>query len=43
MSQVQPASPITVKPTPPDGNGSVQVHMDPQVQIEGAKVFAVYG
>ncbi|MEL6369050.1 MAG: ferredoxin:protochlorophyllide reductase (ATP-dependent) iron-sulfur ATP-binding protein [Pseudomonadota bacterium] len=43
MSQVQTASPITVKPTPPDGNGSVQVHMDPQVQIEGAKVFAVYG
>ncbi|MEM6819466.1 MAG: ferredoxin:protochlorophyllide reductase (ATP-dependent) iron-sulfur ATP-binding protein [Pseudomonadota bacterium] len=43
MSQVQPASPVTVKPTPPDGKGSVQVHMDPQVQIEGAKVFAVYG
>ncbi|MEO1420706.1 MAG: ferredoxin:protochlorophyllide reductase (ATP-dependent) iron-sulfur ATP-binding protein [Pseudomonadota bacterium] len=43
MSQVQTASPITVKPTPPDGNGSVQVHMDPQVQIDGAKVFAVYG
>jgi len=26
-----------------DGEGSVQVRMDPQLQIEGAKVFAVYG
>ncbi|MEL6373918.1 MAG: ferredoxin:protochlorophyllide reductase (ATP-dependent) iron-sulfur ATP-binding protein [Pseudomonadota bacterium] len=26
-----------------DGEGSVQVHADPAVQIEGAKVFAVYG
>jgi len=26
-----------------DGEGSVQVQMDPNVQIEGAKVFAVYG
>ena len=34
--------------TPPvlkgqDGEGSVQVHQDPSAQIEGAKVFAVYG
>jgi len=26
-----------------DGDGSVQVKMDPNVQIDGAKVFAVYG
>ncbi len=26
-----------------DGEGSVQVHMDPQLKIDGAKVFAVYG
>lgn len=26
-----------------DGEGSVQVKMDPNVRIEGAKVFAVYG
>ncbi|MEM9176513.1 MAG: ferredoxin:protochlorophyllide reductase (ATP-dependent) iron-sulfur ATP-binding protein [Myxococcota bacterium] len=26
-----------------DGEGSVQVTMDPKLQIEGAKVFAVYG
>jgi len=28
---------------PPDGDGSVQVHQDPQARIKGAKVFAVYG
>lgn len=28
---------------PPDGAGSVQFKMDENVQIEGAKVFAVYG
>lgn len=26
-----------------DGEGSVQVHMDSQIQIDSAKVFAVYG
>ena len=26
-----------------DGEGSVQVHLDPTMQIESAKVFAVYG
>ena len=31
------------KKTPPDGEGSVQVHLDPALQIRGAKVFAVYG
>jgi light-independent protochlorophyllide reductase subunit L len=28
---------------PPDGEGSVQVRMDPALKIRGAKVFAVYG
>jgi light-independent protochlorophyllide reductase subunit L len=28
---------------PPDGEGSVQVKMDSNVEIDGAKVFAVYG
>jgi light-independent protochlorophyllide reductase subunit L len=28
---------------PPDGEGSVQVALDPTDQIKGAKVFAVYG
>jgi light-independent protochlorophyllide reductase subunit L len=26
-----------------DGEGSVQVHQNPQMRIEGAKVFAIYG
>jgi len=30
-------------PGQPDGEGSVQVHLDPSTQIDGAKVFAVYG
>ncbi len=29
--------------SPPDGDGSVQVKLDPSVKIGGAKVFAVYG
>ncbi len=28
---------------PPDGEGSVQVQLDPRMEIETAKVFAVYG
>ena len=28
---------------PPDGDGSVQVHLDPNVKIGNAKVFAIYG
>lgn len=28
---------------PPDGEGSVQVALDPSMEIESAKVFAVYG
>ena len=26
-----------------DGEGSVQVHLDPTMEIDGAKVFAIYG
>lgn len=26
-----------------DGEGSVQVHLEPDVQIDKAKVFAIYG
>ncbi|RGP41312.1 Ferredoxin:protochlorophyllide reductase (ATP-dependent) [Altererythrobacter insulae] len=29
--------------SPPDGEGSVQVQLDPSDEIKGAKVFAVYG
>jgi len=29
--------------TPPDGEGSLQVHLDTEIQIDKAKVFAVYG
>lgn len=29
--------------SPPDGDGSVQVQLDPADKIKGAKVFAVYG
>lgn len=43
MAQVQTTSPVSVKPTPPDGQGSVQVQLDPDMKIDGAKVFAVYG
>lgn len=34
---------LPVRNRPPDGAGSVQVHLDPRVKINGAKVFAVYG
>ena len=32
-----------IAPAPPDGDGSVQVQLDPSVAIDQAKVFAVYG
>ena len=32
-----------VHTAPPDGEGSVQVQLDPSMEIETAKVFAVYG
>ena len=37
--------PISVLNTkkPPDGDGSVQVHLDPNLKIGNAKVFAIYG
>ncbi|MEO1201341.1 MAG: ferredoxin:protochlorophyllide reductase (ATP-dependent) iron-sulfur ATP-binding protein [Pseudomonadota bacterium] len=35
--------PAGVAPKQPDGAGSLQVHLDPEDKIEGAKVFAVYG
>jgi light-independent protochlorophyllide reductase subunit L len=37
--------PVTVEHgrRPPDGDGSVQVHQDPNMRIGNAKVFAVYG
>ncbi len=31
------------RPGPPDGEGSVQVQLDPNMKIGNAKVFAVYG
>ncbi|MGB0317749.1 MAG: ferredoxin:protochlorophyllide reductase (ATP-dependent) iron-sulfur ATP-binding protein [Pseudomonadales bacterium] len=34
---------MPVRTVQPDGEGSLQVHQDPSLQIEGAKVFAVYG
>ena len=43
MTQTQFPTPVRVVPKPPDGAGSVQVTLDPLDQIEGAKVFAVYG
>lgn len=38
-----PVSAITRSRSQPDGEGSVQVHMDGKVDIGTAKVFAVYG
>jgi light-independent protochlorophyllide reductase subunit L len=38
-----PVSQIQRGPRPPDGEGSVQVQMDPTVKIGNAKVFAIYG
>ncbi|MCP1675863.1 light-independent protochlorophyllide reductase subunit L [Natronocella acetinitrilica] len=38
------AVPVTaIGKRPPDGQGSVQVHQDPKVDMGRAKVFAVYG
>jgi light-independent protochlorophyllide reductase subunit L len=35
--------PVNVQPKKPDGDGSLQVHLDPDDKIDGARVFAVYG
>ncbi|MEM9209502.1 MAG: AAA family ATPase, partial [Pseudomonadota bacterium] len=36
-------APVKVQPSRPDGDGSLQVHLDPGDKIDGARVFAVYG
>ncbi len=38
-----PVAPPRARRLPLDGPGSVQVPLDPTVEIDGAKVFAVYG
>jgi light-independent protochlorophyllide reductase subunit L len=38
-----PVTQIRRGPRPPDGEGSMQVQLDPNVKIGNAKVFAVYG
>ena len=38
-----PLSALGRKPMRGDGDGSLQVHLDPAVRIGTAKVFAVYG
>jgi light-independent protochlorophyllide reductase subunit L len=38
-----PVSSVKMRASRADGEGSVQVHLDPQVKIGNAKVFAVYG
>ena len=45
MSQISdsPTIPLRTVKGPPDGAGSVQVQLDPEDAITGAKVFAVYG
>lgn len=42
LTELRRAGPRTAG-APPDGEGSVQVQLDPRVQIGTAKVFAVYG
>ncbi|MEQ8858846.1 MAG: ferredoxin:protochlorophyllide reductase (ATP-dependent) iron-sulfur ATP-binding protein [Pseudomonadales bacterium] len=37
------AQPITIQPSRGDGEGSLQVRLDPDDAIEGAQVFAIYG
>ena len=45
MTTTVPVSSIgrTTRNGRPDGDGSLQVHLDPNVKIGNAKVFAVYG
>lgn len=45
MSPLDTRTPLTAPPIlkGEDGEGSLQVQLDPSVKIEGAKVFAVYG
>ncbi|MFK8017051.1 MAG: AAA family ATPase, partial [Gammaproteobacteria bacterium] len=43
MTQAAFPIPVNMVPKGTDGEGSVQVGLDPSDQIDGAKVFAVYG
>ncbi len=43
MTTTVPLSTVKRRPAHADGEGSVQVHMDPSMKIGNAKVFAVYG
>ncbi|MFK7957037.1 MAG: ferredoxin:protochlorophyllide reductase (ATP-dependent) iron-sulfur ATP-binding protein [Lysobacterales bacterium] len=43
MTQTPFPLPVKVEPRFADGAGSVQVQLDPEDKIDGAKVFAVYG
>lgn len=44
MTFETPVGDVLERPTtPPDGDGSVQVNLDPTMEIGAAKVFAVYG
>jgi light-independent protochlorophyllide reductase subunit L len=43
MSVLDTVNPNSGNPGRLDGEGSTQVHMDPSLRIDGAKVFAVYG
>jgi light-independent protochlorophyllide reductase subunit L len=43
MTTTVPVSALKRRASAPDGEGSVQVHQDPSVNIGTAKVFAVYG
>jgi light-independent protochlorophyllide reductase subunit L len=44
MSPVTVEVPVeSIRRARPDGEGSLQVHLDPRVKIGNAKVFAVYG
>jgi light-independent protochlorophyllide reductase subunit L len=38
-----PSIPLKMANAPPDGSGSMQVHLDPDDRIDTARVFAVYG
>jgi light-independent protochlorophyllide reductase subunit L len=43
MTTTVPLSTLKRRPAQPDGEGSLQVHLDPVDKIGTAKVFAVYG
>lgn len=43
MIQVNHTLPVADRDSTGDGEGSVQVHMDPSEHIDGARVIAIYG